>query len=111
MQFQEILIAFLPFCILPILVLMIGVAISYLLLNRTYRRYWNCPECEKKAAGEIIDSIEEVISNKVDYTLRNPVRMKEIRITDHYQCKECKHTWTRSFTKRERVREHRVTRT
>lgn len=104
MNLVEILIAFLPFCILPILVLLIGVVISYLILNKVYRRYWACPECGAKLSGEIIDTQEFVLSSKVDYTLRNPVRMKEVNITDQYQCKVCRYTWKRSFSKRERVR-------
>jgi rubredoxin len=101
MTLLEVLISFTPFCILAILVLLLGIVSGYFILNRTVRRFWTCPECGRKASGEIIDTEETILSNKVDYQLRNPTRIKVVQITDHYQCKVCKHTWTRSFTRKE----------
>jgi len=65
---------------------------------------WVCPECGAKETIELMDTEKIVQSNKVDYTRRTPARMKEIKVTDQFQCQLCNHTWTRSFIQRERVR-------
>jgi transcription elongation factor Elf1 len=109
MDFLEILFPILPMCGLLLLVLFIGVAVNYFWLKFMYRRILACPECNAKGAGEVIDTQEVILSNKVDYKLRKPVRIKETKITDHYQCKVCGHSWTRSFTQKERVRIDSVT--
>jgi ribosomal protein L37AE/L43A len=104
MDILEVLFPILPMCALLLLVLFIGVVVNYFWLKVMYRRIRACPECNAKSAGEVIDTQAVVLSNKVDYKLRKPVRVKEIKITDHYQCEVCKHTWTRTFTQKERVR-------
>ena len=104
MAVLDIIIPFLPICGLTLLVLLAGIAFSYWMLKREYSRMWVCPECGSKDSIELMDSEERVLMNKVDYSLRNPVRVKEINVTDQYQCKTCSHTWTRTFSKMERTR-------
>lgn len=104
MDFLEAILPILPMCGLLLLVMLLGIGANYFWLKLMYRRIRACPECKAKGSGEIIDTQEVVLSNMVDYKLRKPVRIKETKITDHYQCEVCKHTWTRSFTEKERIK-------
>ena len=110
MDFLEVIIPILPMCGLLILVMLVGIALNSLWLRLMYRRIRACPECGTKGAGEIIDTQEIVIANNVDYRGRKPVRLKETKITDHFRCESCAHTWSRSFTRKERIRMDNVDR-
>ncbi len=103
MDFLNVIIPILPICGLLILVMLLGIGLNYLWLQVMYRRIRTCPECEAKGAGEIVDTQEIVLANNVDYKGRKPVRLKETKITDHYQCETCQHTWERTFTRKERL--------
>ncbi len=102
MDFIEVIAPILPMCGLLILILLIGVVINYLWLKVMYRRIRACPSCGAKAAGQVTSTEELVLSNHVDYRGRKPVRIKESRITDQFQCEVCQFTWRRSFTIKER---------
>jgi hypothetical protein len=104
MDFIEVIMPILPVCGLLILVMIIGVAFNTLWLKLMLRNIRACPECGAKSAGEIVDTQEIPISNHVDHRGRKPVRIKEVKIIDHYECMVCKHTWERSFTRKERIR-------
>ena len=104
MDFLDIIVPIVPMCGLLILVLLVGIGFNYLWLRLMYRRIRACPQCGAKGAGIVIDTQEVVIANNVDYRGRKPVRLKETKITDQYQCEACQHTWTRSFIQKERVR-------
>jgi ribosomal protein L37AE/L43A len=104
MDILEVIFPILPMCALLLLVIFIGIGANYFWLKIMYRQIRACPECKTKGSGEIIDTQEVVLSNMVDYKIRKPVRIKETKITDHYQCEVCKHTWTRSFTEKERIK-------
>ena len=104
MDFLDVIIPILPMCGLLILVMLGGIALNALWLRIMYRRIRACPECAAKGAGEIIDTQEIVIANNVDHRGRKPVRIKETRITDTFQCKDCAHTWSRTFTRTDRIR-------
>ncbi len=91
-------------CGLLILVLLMGIGFNYLWLKIMYRRIRACPSCGAKGAGEVIDTQEIIVANNVDYRGRKPVRIKEIKITDQFQCSVCQHTWSRSFIQKDRVR-------
>ena len=103
MDFLDVVIPILPVCGLLILVLILGIAANYFWLQVMYRRIRACPECGAKAAGEVVNTDEIVLANNVDYKGRKPVRLKETKITDHFCCEICQHTWERSFTRRERI--------
>ena len=68
------------------------------------RRIRACPDCKAKAAGEILETEEIVISNNVEHRGRKPIRIKETKVIDHFQCEVCNHTWTRSFIQKERIK-------
>lgn len=103
MEFLDVILPILPVCGLLILVLFLGIVANYFWLQIMYRRIRACPECGAKGAGEIVDTDEIVLANNVDYKGRKPVRLKETKITDHFRCEACLHTWERSFTRRERI--------
>ncbi len=103
MDFLDVIIPILPVCGLLILVLLMGIIANYFWLQIMYRRIRACPKCGAKAAGEVIDTQEIVLANNVDYRGRKPVRLKKTKITDHFQCEVCQHTWERSFTRDERI--------
>ena len=103
MAFLDMIIPILPTCGLLLGVLALGVAFSYLLLNLTYRRILTCPECGEKSAGEHFDTEELQLSSHIDHRGRKAVRVKKVKITDHYRCKQCEHTWSRSFERTDRI--------
>jgi hypothetical protein len=104
MDLIDVIIPILPVCGLLIIVMALGVSLNALWLKLMLRNIRACPECGAKAAGEIIDTKEIILSNHVDHRGRKPVRIKESKIIDHYQCEVCEHTWERSFTHKERIR-------
>ena len=104
MDFLDIILPILPMCLILILVLLLGVGVNYLWLKIMLRRIRACPECGAKAAGEVIDTEEIVISNKIERRGRKPFRTKETKIIDHFQCEKCSHTWKRSFIQKERIK-------
>jgi len=109
MDFIDVIMPILPGCGLLIIVIVIGVAFNALWLKLMLRNIRACPECGAKAAGEIVDTQEIVISNHVDHRGRKPVRIKELKVIDHYECDVCQHTWERSFTRKDRIRMDDVT--
>jgi hypothetical protein len=104
MDFLDVLFPILPVCGLLIIVLLIGVGINYFWLKLMLRNIRACPECNAKAAGELVDTQEIVISNNVDYKRRKPIRIKETKVIDSYKCEFCQHTWTRTFSKKDRIK-------
>jgi rubredoxin len=68
------------------------------------RNIRTCPECGAKGAAEIQNTEEIVLSNSVDHRGRKTIRIKETKYIDHYQCSVCSHTWTRTFTQKERFK-------
>ncbi len=104
MDFLDVIVPILPMCGLLILVLLMGIGFNYLWLKIMYRRVRACPSCGAKGAGEVIDTQEIIVANNVDYRGRKPVRIKETKITDQFQCSVCQHTWSRSFIQKDRVR-------
>jgi hypothetical protein len=103
MDFLDVIVPILPTCLLLILVLLMGIGINYLWLRLMYKRIRACPACSEKGTAEIVDIDEIIISNKVDYQRRKPVRIKETKYTDHYKCKNCDHIWTRTYIEKERI--------
>jgi hypothetical protein len=104
MDFIDVIVPILPMCGLLILVMAIGIGFNYLWLKFILRRINTCPECGTRGSGTIIDTQEIILSNHVDHRGRKPVRIKEVKVVDHYQCETCNHTWERSFVQKDRVR-------
>jgi hypothetical protein len=79
------------------------IAGGYIMFFFIDRRLRACPGCKCKAAGTIIETGKEPISNAVDRKGRKPVRVKVEKVTDHYQCEHCGHTWSHTFERTERT--------
>ncbi len=92
------------FCVLLLGVLALTVALSgYLLFRLVDRRLRRCPNCDRAAAGTIVESQVKTLGTFIDRSGNNPVRIKQEKVTDHYRCDHCAHTWTHSFERKERA--------
>ncbi len=103
MNFLEIMYPTLVMCAPITLVIIIGIAVTALWLKIMDKNIRACPECGRKAAGTIVETEEVLLSSYVDHKRRTPVRVKKLKIIDHYQCDFCEHTWERSFNRTEPV--------
>lgn len=103
MTFSD-LIYLLPICLLS-LAFMVGfvMLIGYLLFRSVDSNLRRCPSCKRGAIGKIMDTEIELIQSRIDYSKLTPVRTKREKVTDHYECKRCGHTWTRSFERHSRT--------
>lgn len=108
MDFLEVLYPVLLICAPIVLVILIGIAVSAIWLKLMDKNIRACPECGRKAAGVIVETITERLENHVDHKRRNPARIKIEKVTDHYQCEFCGHTWTRSFRRTEQIRKRGI---
>jgi len=88
----------------------IGIAFTALWLKLMDKNIRACPECGRKAAGTIIETEEEMLSNYVDHKRYNSVRVKKTKVTDHYKCDFCGYIWTRSFNRVEPISTKRLSR-
>ncbi len=73
------------------------IAGGYIMFFFIDRRLRACPNCKRKATGQIIESEAELISNAVDHKGKRPLRVKVEKVTDHYQCEHCQHSWAHTF--------------
>lgn len=103
MDFLEIIYPTLVMCAPITLVIIIGIAVTALWLKIMDKNIRACPECGRKAAGTIVETEEVELSSHVDHNRRISVRIKKLKIIDHYQCDFCEHTWVRSFNRTEQV--------
>lgn len=85
---------------------LIGGVIIYRIVDNKLRR---CPNCKRGAAGFIVQTETEALGIRMDRTGKELVRIKSEKVTDHYECQHCKHTWIRSFERKERMPVHQKT--
>ncbi len=78
-------------------------AVVYFTINSLDRRFRRCPECGQTGTGYIYDT--EIIESTahIDYRVNNPMRTKEVRTVDQYECEQCGHQWTRTMERTERT--------
>ena len=72
----------------------------YLFVDRKLR---SCPNCKQRSAGKIIQTDIEPLGEVVDHRGRKSVRVKSERVTDHFVCQHCDHTWMRTFERKEQT--------
>lgn len=93
---------FVPVCLLSLVFFaLFWLIIGYLLFRSVDHNLRRCPNCKRGAVGKIIDTDIEPIQTRIDHSKLTPVRIKREKVTDHYQCERCGHTWMRSFERRE----------
>jgi hypothetical protein len=104
MEFLNVIFPILPMCGLLILILLLGIVLNYFWLKYMLRNIRVCPECKTKGTSELKETDEIILSNSVDRRGRKPVRIKETKFIDHYECSACGHSWVRSFIQKDRIR-------
>jgi len=62
-----------------------------------------CPKCKRRASGKIEHTEIEPLGTQTEHTGKGPVEIKSEKVTDHYVCKNCNHTWIRTFERKERI--------
>ena len=101
------LIDFLYFGLLILLLLGIFAVVwligGYILYRVVDRKLRACPNCKRGASGTIIETEIEPLGTQIDRTGKEAMRVKSEKVTDHYQCKHCNHTWMRTFERKERT--------
>jgi hypothetical protein len=94
-------------------ILLMGIVGSYFWLRWIHAQMTTCPACERKDAGEFVDSQTLESKASVEWSgeqkrfgqiLGNPqrIRVVEKTIEDHFKCQFCGHEWT--TTAREKTR-------
>ncbi|MFQ5615057.1 MAG: hypothetical protein ACE5GO_01135, partial [Anaerolineales bacterium] len=73
------------------LVILIGIAASMVWFRYVDGYLRACPECHRRGAGYIVETETVSSHSHTDYKGRNPVRITEEHIIDHYQCEHCDH--------------------
>lgn len=95
------------YCLIAFIILAIfGVfwAIAGFIIFRSVdSRLRRCPNCKRGAVGIIVDSEITPLGTQVDRSGRNPVQIKSEKVTDHFECKNCGHTWMRTYERKERT--------
>ncbi len=94
-------------------ILALGIGFFYLWLLYLGKKASKCPECDRKGAGELLES--EVIHSKV-YTEwrdasgfrkgsgeRQQIQVTEKMYEDHFKCEHCGHEWTTTAQEIERA--------
>ena len=74
--------------------------VIYRVVDRKLRA---CPNCKRGASGIITNTEIEPLGMQIDHSGKGPMRVKSEKVTDHYECKHCDHTWVRSFERKERI--------
>lgn len=98
--FRELFYLMLVLCGLVIAFLAAVVFITIKVLDRRLRR---CPECDRTGTGFIADTETFESNSHIDYRQNNPMRTKEFRRVDHYECEHCGHQWTRTSERVDRT--------
>lgn len=85
--------------IVIILGIMFGVTVvaSYFWLRYLDSNFRQCPKCETRGSGTIIDTIDLGSHTEIDFSRTPPQKITTHKVEDHYKCENCSHTWTRTL--------------
>lgn len=75
---------------------------GYLIFRTVDSKLRRCPNCNRGGAGVIVDTETTPLGSHVDRTGRKAVRIKSEKVTDHFECSHCAHTWMRTYERKER---------
>jgi hypothetical protein len=67
------------------------------------RKLRSCPSCKRGASGSILTTEIEPMGMQIDHAGKKSMQVKSEKVTDHYQCKHCEHTWLRTYERKERI--------
>jgi hypothetical protein len=91
-------------CLIWVMIFVVFWSIAGFLIYRFVdRKLRACPNCRKRAAGMIQETEIEPLTTKIEHTGKESVQIKSEKVTDHYQCKHCEHTWLRTYERKERI--------
>ena len=101
MTFSDLL-YLLPVCLISLVAIaLFWLVTTYFLFRSVDRNLRRCPKCKRAAAGTIVESEINPLPMQIDRNGLTLIRYKREKVTDHYQCNRCDHTWTRSFERKE----------
>ena len=72
----------------------------YLMVDRKLRA---CPNCKRKASGIIEHTELEPLGKQIEHSGKESVQISSEKVTDHFECKHCHHTWERTYVRKERL--------
>ncbi len=78
---------------------LVGGYLMFLSVDRKLRR---CPNCGRGGSGFINDTDIVPLGVSIERAGKETVRIQAEKVTDHYECKHCSHTWMRTFERKER---------
>ena len=86
---------------------------GYFLYHLVDRKLRACPSCKRKASGKIESTDLEPLGTQIDRSGKEPMQVISEKVTDHFECEHCHHTWVRTFERKERipVRENNIYKT
>ena len=91
-------------CIIWVVVFIVFWAIcGYILYRFVDRKLRACPNCKRKASGIIEHTELESLGKKIEHTGKESVQISSEKVTDHFECKHCHHTWMRTYVRKERI--------
>ena len=76
---------------------------GYIIYNLVDRKLRACPNCKRKASGIIEHTELESLGKKIEHTGKESVQISSEKVTDHFECKHCHHTWMRTYVRNERI--------
>ena len=76
---------------------------GYIIYNLVDRKLRACPNCKRKASGIIEHTELEPLGVQIEHSGKESVQVSSEKVTDHFECKYCKHTWMRTYVRKERI--------
>jgi len=74
---------------------------GYILYRLVDRKLRACPNCKRRASGIIENTELESLGTQIDRTGKEPMQITSEKVTDHFECKHCHHTWIRNYVRKE----------
>jgi len=74
---------------------------GYIIFRTVDNKLRRCPHCKRGSAGVIINTETEPLGAFIDRHGKKPVQVKTEKVIDHFECRRCGHTWTRSFARKQ----------
>lgn len=76
---------------------------GFLIYRYVDRRLRACPNCKRGASGTITQTEIEQLGVHIDHSGKKSVQVKSEKVTDHYECANCGHTWLRTYERKEQI--------
>lgn len=90
-------------CGLLSIMFLVALGSSFLWLRHVDARYRQCPECEQKGTGYVVETMLVDTKSHLDFKGRSRTRVTVETHKDHYRCEQCGHMWTATFRQTSRA--------